>query len=422
MSDTYHNRWVILFVLFVARFALGFQFQSIGSIAPVLVEDFGVDYSFIGLLIGIFLLPGIVLALPASSLSRHMGDRRTVMLGLAMMIIGGVFICLANTQLVLILGRFVSGAGAALLIVLMTKMVIDWFEGKDLFIAMGVFIVGWPIGIATAQATLGALAEAADWEVAIVLTTYICFAAFVLFGVAFQDLPRSGRKPTRRDQRLTKDEFTLIHCAGIAWMFLNGAYFVVLSFGPTMLLERGYSMLEAGAIASCTSRAFVLGLPLGGILSTRVNAPNTIMIVGLGTAGIIGSVLPFMSPPAIGFAAYGLALGLATPVVAALPSQILRTEVRARGLGYYFSWFFGGVSLLPVIGGYLKDSTGSAVSSLVFGAGLSIGCLVLAIFLKLLEYRKSVRRQTGSNPWWSGSRNKRVRTSRGPVHHPGIAN
>ena len=422
MSDTYHNRWVILFVLFVARFALGFQFQSIGSIAPVLVEDFGVDYSFIGLLIGIFLLPGIVLALPASSLSRHMGDRRTVMLGLAMMIIGGVFICLANTQLVLILGRFVSGAGAALLIVLMTKMVIDWFEGKDLFVAMGVFIVGWPIGIATAQATLGALAEAADWEVAIVLTTYICFAAFVLFGVAYLDVPRSGKEPQRNDKRLTKDEFTHIHCAGIAWMFLNGAYFVVLSFGPTMLLERGYSMLEAGAIASCTSWAFVVGLPLGGILSTRTNAPNTIMVFGLGLAAAMGSTLPVMSPPAIGFAAYGFALGLATPVVAALPSQILRPEVRARGLGYYFSWFFGGVSLLPVIGGYLKDSTGTAMSSVVFGAGLSIGCLVLAIFLKMLEHRKSVRRRANTNPWRSSSRGKRLRAARGPVPHPGVAN
>ena len=159
MPDKLHNRWVILFVLFVARLALGFQFQSVGSIAPVLVDDFSLDYSFIGLLIGIFLLPGIVLALPAGSLSRRMGDRRAVMFGLTLMVIGGVFTSMADTQLQLLAGRLISGSGAALLIVLMTKMVIDWFEGKELFIAMGIFIVGWPVGIAAGQTVLGGVAD-----------------------------------------------------------------------------------------------------------------------------------------------------------------------------------------------------------------------------------------------------------------------
>ena len=396
MPDKLHNRWVILFVLFVARLALGFQFQSVGSIAPVLVDDFSLDYSFIGLLIGIFLLPGIVLALPAGSLSRRMGDRRAVMFGLTLMVIGGVFTSMADTQLQLLAGRLISGSGAALLIVLMTKMVIDWFEGKELFIAMGIFIVGWPVGIAAGQTVLGGVADAVDWRFAITLTTVLCLAAFVLFGTAYEKSRKAGEAERTNNQRLTGDELLLIHLAGIAWMFLNGAYFVVLSFGPTLLLERGYSILEAGAIVSCTSWAFVIGLPLGGILSTRFRAPNTIMMTGLGAAAVIGSALPFFELPVIGFAQFGFAMALATPIVAAIPSRVLRPEVRARGLGYYFSWFFGGVSILPMVGGYLKDTTGSAWSSLLFGASLALGCLMLVALVKIFQSRISKRAPANS--------------------------
>ncbi len=42
------SRWSILGVLFIARFALGFQFQSAGSVTQFMVRDFGIDYTGIG--------------------------------------------------------------------------------------------------------------------------------------------------------------------------------------------------------------------------------------------------------------------------------------------------------------------------------------------------------------------------------------
>ena len=59
------NRWVVLGALFVARSALGFHFQSVASVAPLLVEDLGIDFTAIGTLIGLFSLLGVLTALPA---------------------------------------------------------------------------------------------------------------------------------------------------------------------------------------------------------------------------------------------------------------------------------------------------------------------------------------------------------------------
>jgi len=75
------ERWRALWVLSTARVAMGFQFQAIGSTGPLLREQFGLSLADIGWLVGIYLLPGVVLALPGGLLSARFGDRRIAMAG-----------------------------------------------------------------------------------------------------------------------------------------------------------------------------------------------------------------------------------------------------------------------------------------------------------------------------------------------------
>jgi MFS family permease len=75
----------MLLVLFGARTATALQYQSVASTAPFLVEDLALDYAQIGVLIGLYDLSGIVLALPAGLLGRRLGDKRVVLIALALM-------------------------------------------------------------------------------------------------------------------------------------------------------------------------------------------------------------------------------------------------------------------------------------------------------------------------------------------------
>ena len=95
------RRWLILAVLFVARTALGFQFQSIGSTAPVLMQELRVGYGEIGTLIGLYMLPGVLVALPGGLLSARFRDARICSAGLLLMALGGI------------LQGFADGYGAA---------------------------------------------------------------------------------------------------------------------------------------------------------------------------------------------------------------------------------------------------------------------------------------------------------------------
>src|SRR6058998_488228 len=58
------NRWVALAIIFVTRTSMGFQFQAVAAVAPLMVADLGLTWVQLGSLIGLYVLPGAVFALP----------------------------------------------------------------------------------------------------------------------------------------------------------------------------------------------------------------------------------------------------------------------------------------------------------------------------------------------------------------------
>lgn len=106
------RRWTALAALTLARTAMGFQFQSVGAVSPLLVDQLHISNADLGWLIGLFSLPGIVLALPGGFLGDRYGDRRVVLAGLGLMTVGSGLMGVAGTLSVVAVGRLISAAGA----------------------------------------------------------------------------------------------------------------------------------------------------------------------------------------------------------------------------------------------------------------------------------------------------------------------
>jgi predicted MFS family arabinose efflux permease len=156
-----HSRWLMLALLFWLRAAMGFQFQSVASIGGPLAAEFGISASALGALIGLYILPGFVVALPSGALASRLPDRATASAGLIVMAAGSIVMALAPSYAMLCAGRLLAGIGYALYTLVITKMVADWFTGREMFTAMGVMLASWPCGIALGLAVQPALAVAA---------------------------------------------------------------------------------------------------------------------------------------------------------------------------------------------------------------------------------------------------------------------
>jgi MFS family permease len=188
------SRWMMLLVLFLARTAMGFQFQSVASVSPLLVRDLAIDLALFGSLIGAWMLPGAVMAIPGGMLGGRFGDKRVALFGLLLMVIGSAVTAGSNEYLSALVGRIVSGTGAVLLNVLLAKMVADWFGDRDLATAMGILVVSWPVGIGLALVVLGPLSVATSWTFALQISTGVCVAAFLLVALVYREPVTSGTK------------------------------------------------------------------------------------------------------------------------------------------------------------------------------------------------------------------------------------
>jgi MFS family permease len=380
------SRWFILAVLFAARFALGYQFQSAGSVAPFLIRDFGIGYTQIGLLVGGFILPGIALSLPSGFLGRRFGDKLLVTSGMGVMVAGGVIAALAPSFGVILFGHLLAGVGGAVLIVLMSKMLADWFASKELFLGNAIFIVGWPVGIAAGQLTQSFLAERESWQFVFGSSAALVALSLLLMAV-FYHSPSNAREPAEQPETLTWSDIKIACLAGIIWMFLNGAYLVMASFGPAHLIERGMQVAQASAVVSLMSWVFIFALPLGGYLATFYRAPNTVMVGGLAASIVLGGLIPFAPYPFLFFTLFGIAFAIATPVVGSLAAEVLNPRIRGPGFGVYFLWYFGGMPVLIAFAGLLRDWTGSITASLLFAAGMLLCCLLLAGLFRVVQGR-----------------------------------
>lgn len=377
------RHWVILGVLTLARTAMGFQFQSIPAAAPQLTGEVGLSYALLGTLIGLYLLPGAAVALPGGWLGTRFGDKRVVLFGLALMTAGGAVTGLSAAAEVIFAGRLASGVGGVLLNVLLTKMVADWFAGRDTVTAMGILIVSWPLGIALALVLLPGVVEAFGWPAAMFAAALATGLALALVAALYEAPEgRSAGRAAPPAVRLTRRELLLATLAGQVWAFYNVALITVLAFGPDYLIATGESPVAAAATVSLVSWLIMPGLVVGGLIARRVGNADLTMAAGfLAVAALVWAV-PLTGGSILLFALIGLIFGPPGPLIMALPVEAVAAQRRGIGMGVYFTCYYLGMALIAPLAGLSRDLTGDPAAPVWFG-----GAMLAAALAALLAFR-----------------------------------
>jgi len=377
------SRWTILGVLFLVRTAMGFQFQSVASVSSFLIEDLDIDYTRFGLLIGLYHLPGIALALPGGLLGRRFGDKRVVVAALALMAIGGLMTGVNHSYTIAFSGRLLSGVGAVVLNVLLTKMVADWFAGREIVTAMAILVSSWPLGISLGLIFLGALATATSWKLVMHLTAVVCLFSLVLM-LAFYRTPSAVANDQKSESarlKFSSLELELLMLAGIVWTLFNVGFVSLPSFAPQFLTSTGYSLAGAGFLVSLVTWLVIPAVQLGGYIAERLRRPNVIMVSCFLGSGLAICLLPYWSSPLALFIALGLLFGPPAGLIMALPTEVLRPENRAAGMGIYWTCYYAGMAVLTALAGLSRDLTNNPAAPLWFGGILLfIAIIILGLF------------------------------------------
>jgi len=374
------NRWVALALVFVTRSSMGAQFQALASVAPLLVADLHLSYAQIGWLIGIYMLPGMLLAFPGGVIGQRFGERRVVLLGLALMVAGSTLTALAGGFAAAAAGRLVSGIGAVLMNILLPKLIADWFAGREIATAMAVVLTSWPVGLGLATATLGALAAATSWRMALLATAAVAALGFVMM-LFFREAPRTT---TPERTRLETRDIRLGIAGGFAWGCFNASLVTIIAFGPGLLIARGMSLGDAGWVVSLAIWLTMLSVPLGGFVSDRLGRPTLVIVVGSLVAAGATMLLPIWSHAILAFAVVGLAVGPPPgPLMALLPRAVPAERVTSA-FGIFYTVFYVMMALTQPVAGFVRDRAGDPAAPIVFAAVvMAVTVFGLAVFRHL---------------------------------------
>jgi MFS family permease len=370
------NRWGILAVLFAVRLTMGFQFQSVAAVAPLLERELGVGLADIGLLIGLYFTPGVALALPGGAIGQRFGDRLTVLGALLLMLIGGLAMALSASWSVQIAGRLVAGAGGVMLNVQMTKMVTDWFAGREIATAMAIFVNSWPAGVAISLLTLPAIGTTYGVSAVYLVVAATIGCSIVLLAALYRPPPNSVAATTAA-ARLDRNTVIALIAAALIWGLYNVGFATIFSFGPAMLVERGWPITSAGSTISIVLWLAVISVASGGFLADRVGRPGVIIVAGCIVFAMLMILLPRSGAVIALTVALGLVCGLPAGSIMSLPARVLQPATRAVGMGLFFTVYYAGMMLGPAAAGACAKWAGSAGAALDFGAAMVLACPVI---------------------------------------------
>jgi MFS family permease len=344
-----------ILAVILGRIAFGYQVQTVASLGPDLIAAFSIDLATLGTLMGVYLLPGTLAALPAGFLARFWGDRNVVAAGLVLMVLGSLLSAAATGPAMLAAGRMMAGAGAVALTVLQGKILADRTTGPAFVHAMSVLVGAFPIGIGLAQLTQARAAQAEGWPAAFVLGSGLAAAALCLFVVTWT--PRAVADSRRGLSWPSRHECVLVILSGLTWTAFNAAYFNFLAFMPTYLARHGHPPWVADVTMSLASWGSMPAILLGGWLGTRFGQQRVFLA---------GSVLSVISVGGVYVADWPLVWGLLFGTLASIHAGIVvsigtlstRPENRAVGMGLFYTTYYLGGAIVPTLCGRAADLVG----------------------------------------------------------------
>ena len=392
------RRWVILGVAYLCMVTFVTTLQAVPPVLSLVMAEFKLSHAQGGLLMSLYAVPGLIVSIPAGMLADRYGQRVIGLVSFSLAIAGTAIVATGNSLLVVILGRLVTGIGAMTLMVLGPQLLAEWFRGREMGMAMGIFNTGFPVGTILSLNFLAMAGESLGWRAGIWLSAMMPLAGLVIFALLFTPAPRGSQETSGQAEGF----FQGIRLAGIpiwvvgaAWMLFNATIIALFTFTPDFLQTIGYSVASAGFVASAVMWTTLVMSPVVGYVIDKIDRKLAIVAIG----GVATAMLVLIVPTAAGWMlALMLLIGIAQTLVPvaifALPPEVTSPKRLGLGFGILTTCLTLGIVLGPATVGLVKDVTGSYPASYALMAGFA--CLIALAILILGRMRSQISAATRS--------------------------
>jgi MFS transporter, YNFM family, putative membrane transport protein len=384
MADPrWRYRWTLLAACVLAYFATRVGQVAIGALVPEITESFSTSASAIGAALTGMWIAYALAQVPSGALCDKVGERRVVLLAVAVAGVGALVLAAAPTVGVFGVAVVALGAGVGLYYTAGTVLVTS--EAENPAGAIGLHRLGGEL--AGIVAPVGAVGVAAwfGWRGALFACALVTLPVLSLVVLRVRPTPQATDGPGTENERFDRRTVlavlgrpTLLSATAVASL----AEFVAIAtitFLPALLIGiHGVSAGVAGALLTTYFAAVALSQPVAGRLSDRFAWDAVTACVLL--VGAVGYGLIALSPGpgwlVVAVVLSGVAMGWNGPVQAHVLATLPESE-RGAGFGLVRTTYILLGALGGVVTGIVADGAGWAVATWLLAATLLVAVPVV---------------------------------------------
>ncbi|HHJ51706.1 MAG TPA: MFS transporter [Caldithrix abyssi] len=406
-------RFTVLLFASLLTFGSYFAYDIIGAIAPTLIEQLGAARGTVGSFYTMYSIAAILSVLVGGFLIDYLGVRKASMIFSILVAIGSAIVAYADSVTLLLVGRFIFGAGSEPLVVAQSAILSRWFKGKELALSFGIALTVSRLGTLFSF-NMGELivSHFGGYRYALIAALLFCLislAANIIYvfmdrkGEHVLDLPKTGSDEKVDFKAAKHFPSAFWYIAMLCVLFYSAIFpftalstdFFVDKWGIARVAESSggffsqvfnnflHMFSTAGGISSIIIFASMVLAPFAGHLVDKIGKRASLMI--------IGSIIMIPSYLMMGFttiypAIPMMILGAAFVLVPAAmwPSVPLIVKKEYVGTAFGLITFIQniGLSLFPYLNGLLRDLTHTYTASMLMFASLGFFGLIFAFLLK----------------------------------------
>jgi MFS family permease len=399
LRDSAALRWGILLLISYVMAANYYFYDALSPLKSILQEKLGFSSSDYGWVVGFYAFPNtfLLMAILGGIILDKIGIRITGTMFVVFMLIGaflqvygttdyfnqgGIGYRLFNSFLtnfspsvkMMALGMLIFGLGAETSIVVISKIIVKWFSGKELALAFGVNLGIARIGSALAF-FLGPRLAIPNWQtplwfaLSLLLISLLGFLVYCIADVKLdkQNLANNGveaEEPFRlKDITDLITNRTFIYMTMLCVTFYASIFPFLKYAADFFLYKFGVPETTAGAIASWLPLGTVAFTPFFGWLVDKKGKSASLMIYGSSLLVIVFLLFAFtrINPYVLVFL-LGISFSLVPAAMWPSVSKIVPLQKIGTAYGMMFSLQNLGLFAVPVVAGMILDATNKAIT------------------------------------------------------------
>lgn len=354
----------VFFLLALAAFASTSAFRVLDPALPQLSEEFNITTGRAADVVTWFALAYGLLLFFYGPVGDRFGKFRTLAVATLLCAGGNLFVALAPTFEMVLLGRFLSGATAAAIVPLSMAWIGDHVPYESRQATLAQFMTGTILGVSAGLVLGGLFTDTVGWRGAFVFLTVLYTLVGIWLLMQMRQVPERADAPVGR----LKIWAPIKSVIATPWarvvlivVFIEGAMvFGALSFVPAFLQERhGLSSTAAGLVTG-----------LFGVGALFYVASARLLIVGLGEVKLVFAggwalALSYVMYLAIDHWYWAMAASMVCGFAYYLLHAVLQTNatqmtptLRGTAVSLFASCLFGGQALGVAGGAFVVDSLG----------------------------------------------------------------